>query len=54
MFSNCPRSVHDLENNHLSPYLPHPGYEPPPPEWKSRDYIKDILPETDPHRTKSA
>jgi predicted pyridoxine 5'-phosphate oxidase superfamily flavin-nucleotide-binding protein len=50
MFSNCPRAVHDLEGGRLSAYLPHPGYEPPAPEWKSRDYIRDILPANDPHR----
>jgi hypothetical protein len=22
---------------------------PPPPEWKTRDYIRDILPAGDPH-----
>ncbi len=52
LFSNCPRSVHDLEGGRLSAYLPKPDYEPPAPEWKSRDYIKDILPEGDPHRAK--
>lgn len=50
MYSNCPRSVHDLEGGQLSPYLPRENYVTPPPEWKSRDYIKDILPENDPHR----
>jgi len=50
MFSNCPRAVHDLESGRLSSYLPHPGYEPPAPEWKNRDYIRDILPVNDPHR----
>jgi predicted pyridoxine 5'-phosphate oxidase superfamily flavin-nucleotide-binding protein len=50
MFSNCPRAVHDLASGRLSEYLPHPGYDPPAPEWKSRDYIRDILPEGDPHR----
>ena len=53
MFSNCPRAVHDLEGGRLSAYLPHPGYAPPAPEWKSRDYIKDILPRNDPHRDKA-
>jgi hypothetical protein len=52
LFSNCPRSVHDLEDAQLSAYLPKPGYDPPAPEWKSRDYIKDILPSDDPHRGK--
>ncbi len=49
LFSNCPRSVHDLEGGELSAYLPKPGYDPPAPEWKSRDYIKGILPAGDPH-----
>lgn len=53
MFSNCPRSVHDLETGTLSPYLPRPGYQTPAPEWKSRDYLKDILPADDPHRDRS-
>ena len=34
----------------LSPYVPREGQEPPPPpEWKRRDYIRDILPSGDPH-----
>ncbi len=50
LFSNCPRSVHNLVEGTLSEYLPRPGHEPPAPEWKSRDYIRDILPANDPHR----
>jgi len=50
LFSNCPRAVHDLPNDRLSVYVPSPGHEPPAPEWKSRDYLRDILPDTDPHR----
>jgi hypothetical protein len=50
LFSNCPRSVHDLQHGQLSAYLPAPGYAPPAPEWKSRDYIQAILPKDDPHR----
>ncbi|MFL5251503.1 MAG: pyridoxamine 5'-phosphate oxidase family protein [Rhodopila sp.] len=49
MFSNCPRSVHNLEQGELLAYLPRPGYDAPAPEWKSRDYIRDILPAADPH-----
>lgn len=52
LYSNCPRAVHDLEGGRLSEYLPHPGYEPPAPEWKGRDFIRDVLPATDPHRRK--
>jgi predicted pyridoxine 5'-phosphate oxidase superfamily flavin-nucleotide-binding protein len=50
LFSNCPRAVHDIPNDRLSVYVPSPGHEPPAPEWKSRDYLRDILPENDPHR----
>lgn len=50
LFSNCPRAVHDLPNDRLSVYVPSPGHEPPAPEWKRRDYLRDILPEHDPHR----
>jgi RimJ/RimL family protein N-acetyltransferase/predicted pyridoxine 5'-phosphate oxidase superfamily flavin-nucleotide-binding protein len=52
MFSNCPRSVHDLEGGRLSAYMPKPGYEAPAPEWKGRDYIRGILPAGDPHRAR--
>ena len=50
LFSNCPRAVHDIPGDRLSVYLPRPDHEPPAPEWKSRDYIKGILPGNDPHR----
>ena len=49
LFSNCPRAVHDIPNDRLSVHVPSPGRAPPAPEWKSRDYIKDILPANDPH-----
>jgi predicted pyridoxine 5'-phosphate oxidase superfamily flavin-nucleotide-binding protein len=49
LFSNCPRSVHDLATGTLSEFLPRPGHAPVAPEWKSRDYIRDILPAGDPH-----
>jgi hypothetical protein len=32
-------------------YVPREGQEDPPaPEWKNRDYIKNILPKDDPHK----
>jgi hypothetical protein len=38
-----------------SPYVPREGLGiPPAPEWKSRDYIRDILPADDPHGAPSA
>lgn len=52
LYTNCPRAVHDLANGTLSEYVPRPSHEPPAPEWKSRDYIRDVLPEGDPHRGK--
>jgi hypothetical protein len=30
--------------------VPREGYEPPAPEWKTREYIAPILPEDDPFR----
>ncbi|HKM61405.1 MAG TPA: pyridoxamine 5'-phosphate oxidase family protein [Acidisphaera sp.] len=49
LYTNCPRAVHDLTTGRLSEYLPRPGYTPPPPPWKSREYIRGVLPEGDPH-----
>jgi hypothetical protein len=45
----CP-FYHDDER--LADYVPRPGHEPPAPKWKSRDYLRDILPKNDPHRAK--
>jgi hypothetical protein len=50
IYPNCPRYVPDLANAKLSSYVPREGQAPPPPpEWKGRDYIRDILPQHDPH-----
>jgi len=49
IYPNCPRYVPDFLGGTPSPYAPRPGYDPPAPEWKSRDYIRDILPRDDPH-----
>jgi predicted pyridoxine 5'-phosphate oxidase superfamily flavin-nucleotide-binding protein len=51
IFPNCPRYAPDLLGGQPSVHPPRPGYTPPAPPWKSRDYIRDILPERDPHRT---
>lgn len=54
LFPNCPRYVPDLMGSAAAPepnvFVPRPGHEPPPPEWKSRDYLKDVLSKHDPHR----
>jgi len=43
IYYNCPRSVPHMEFVEPSIYAPREGYTPPEPEWKSRDYIRDIL-----------
>ena len=43
IYYNCPRSVPKMEFVEPSIYLPREGYTPPEPEWKSRDYIRDVL-----------
>ncbi len=45
IFPNCPRYIPKVEAATPSPYAPRPDYTPPQPEWKYRDYIRDILPE---------
>jgi hypothetical protein len=52
IFPNCPRYIPDLANGTPSPHVPREGHVPPAPEWKQRDYIRDILPADDPFRTK--
>ncbi len=53
IFPNCPRYVPDLmgeaEPAPPNAFVPRAGYEPPPAEWKSRDYLRDILSKFDPH-----
>jgi predicted pyridoxine 5'-phosphate oxidase superfamily flavin-nucleotide-binding protein len=49
IFSNCPRYMPDLVHGKPSPNPPRPDYRPPTPEWKQRDYIRDVLPADDPH-----
>lgn len=43
IYYNCPRSVPRMELQEHSKYLPRDDYEPPEPEWKSRDYVRDLL-----------
>jgi predicted pyridoxine 5'-phosphate oxidase superfamily flavin-nucleotide-binding protein len=49
LYPNCPRYVPDLVHDKASPHPPRPGYEPPAPEWKSWDFLRDHLPAGDPH-----
>jgi len=50
IYPNCPRYIPDLTTGAPSPHPPRRGEPaPPPPEWKSRDYIVGTLPANDPH-----
>lgn len=44
IFPNCPRYVPLLEVKQSSAYNPDYGYNPPEPEWKSKDDLKDFVP----------
>lgn len=51
IYPNCPRYMPKFEEARASPYVPRPGAgTPPAPEWKGRDYLRDLLPADDPHR----
>ena len=52
IYPNCPRYIPNLEKGEPSVYVPRKGKGvPPAPEWKKRDYIKNILPKDDPHKS---
>ena len=54
IYPNCPRYIPNLEKDETSPYVPRKGKGvPPAPEWKERDYIKNILPKDDPHKSRN-
>ena len=44
VFPNCPRYIHRMQLVERSRYVPAPGEEPPVPEWKTRDWARDVLP----------
>jgi predicted pyridoxine 5'-phosphate oxidase superfamily flavin-nucleotide-binding protein len=44
VFPNCPRYIHRMTLDELSPYAPRPGHEPPEPSWKSDARFCDALP----------
>ena len=51
LYPNCPRYIPNLLDMASSPYIPRKDASPPPaPEWKRRDYIREVLPRDDPHR----
>jgi predicted pyridoxine 5'-phosphate oxidase superfamily flavin-nucleotide-binding protein len=51
LYPNCPRYMPNLDAGTESSHVPREGRGVPlAPEWKHRDYIRDLLPGDDPHR----
>jgi len=48
VFPNCPRYIHRLELVERSRFVPREACETPVPEWKQRDWARDVLAEDDP------
>jgi hypothetical protein len=46
LWPNCPRYIHRMRFESLSPHAPRDGHEPPDAEWKQ--YFTDVLPCTPP------
>jgi predicted pyridoxine 5'-phosphate oxidase superfamily flavin-nucleotide-binding protein len=47
VFPNCPRYIHRYQLVERSRYVPAADTEPPVPEWKTRDWARDVLPSSD-------
>jgi predicted pyridoxine 5'-phosphate oxidase superfamily flavin-nucleotide-binding protein len=50
VFPNCPRYIHRYELAERSRFVPKAECEPPVPDWKRRDWARDVLPDGDPAR----
>ncbi len=48
VFPNCPRYIHPMTRQALSPYLPAADGSAPVPAWKRFDAFRDVLPRGDP------
>jgi predicted pyridoxine 5'-phosphate oxidase superfamily flavin-nucleotide-binding protein len=48
VFPNCPRYVHRMELVERSAFVPRGAAPPPVPDWKRRDWARDVLPAGDP------
>ena len=53
VFPNCPRYIHRYTLVERSRYVPAAGIEPPVPEWKTREWARDVLPSSDQARRAS-
>lgn len=47
IFPNCGRYIHD---EHISTYVPTADHQPPLPEWKQHEFLRDALPARDRER----
>ena len=47
VFPNCPRYIHHYTLVEHSRFVPKADCDTPVPEWKTRDWARDVLPETD-------
>jgi uncharacterized protein len=47
VFPNCPRYVHRMELVERSRFVPRADCEPPVPDWKRREWARDVLPAGD-------
>jgi predicted pyridoxine 5'-phosphate oxidase superfamily flavin-nucleotide-binding protein len=48
VFPNCPRYIHRMELVERSRFVPKAECEPPVPDWKRRDWARDVLAAGDP------
>lgn len=48
VFPNCPRYIHKLALVERSRFVPREACEPPVPDWKRREWARDVLPAGDP------
>jgi predicted pyridoxine 5'-phosphate oxidase superfamily flavin-nucleotide-binding protein len=48
VYPNCPRYIHKLQLVERSRFTPRAECEPPVPEWKRREWARDVLPAGDP------
>jgi predicted pyridoxine 5'-phosphate oxidase superfamily flavin-nucleotide-binding protein len=48
VYPNCPRYIHKLQLAERSRFTPRADCEPPVPDWKRRDWARDVLAAGDP------
>ncbi|MDP9293131.1 MAG: pyridoxamine 5'-phosphate oxidase family protein, partial [Actinomycetota bacterium] len=47
VFPNCPRYIHRYELVERSRFVPRPQEQTPVPDWKRREWARDVLPAGD-------